>query len=460
VLTGGSATFTGPSTITNILSRVTGGQPSAIDGVLRSEILGANLYLLNPSGVLFGPNASLDVSGSFHGSTADVLRFADGAKFSANLGQESVLTVARPTAFAFLGTTPAAITIQGSPLRVPAGKTLSVVGGDLEIMGNAVLTAHDIPTLEAPSGRLQLASVASPGDVRFSPLELSPDLQVDSFTRLGRLALSQEAFLDTSGNGGGTVLLRGGHVLLENAFMAAANLGNADSPGLGIDVQVRGDVTLNGGALFSGVWGRGNGGGLSVRAPTGTIRVDGGFILTSSQPASRGSVGEIRVEAGTLALAGGGQIGSLARGSGKGGNITVSARESVSISGRDTLSVPSGILSTAAGEPGRISLLAPTVTIDGGAVGAPSLDPGQRAGDISVEAANFSLIGGGLITSSTSTEQHGGDITVKASKSISISGFRRFGEGVIYSGKWDFDRHEGTRQCWQNFHLHAPVDYG
>jgi len=86
VPTGGSATFTGPATISNILSRVTGGQPSAIDGLLRSEIAGANLYLLNPSGVLFGPHASLEVSGSFHVSTADYLRFADGAKFSASLG--------------------------------------------------------------------------------------------------------------------------------------------------------------------------------------------------------------------------------------------------------------------------------------------------------------------------------------------------------------------------------------
>jgi filamentous hemagglutinin family protein len=126
VPTGGSATFTGPNTIANILSRVTGGQPSAIDGVLRSEIAGANLYLLNPSGVLFGPNSSLAISGSFHVSTADFLRFADGAKFSANLGNESVLTVASPAAFGFLGNTPALMTLQGSSLQVPEGRALSV----------------------------------------------------------------------------------------------------------------------------------------------------------------------------------------------------------------------------------------------------------------------------------------------------------------------------------------------
>jgi filamentous hemagglutinin family protein len=101
--TGDTARFDGPTGITNILSRVTGGQLSVIDGRLQSTIPGANLYLLNPSGVLFGPQARLEVGGSFHVSTADFLRFADGANFSAHLGQESVLTVALPTAFGFLG---------------------------------------------------------------------------------------------------------------------------------------------------------------------------------------------------------------------------------------------------------------------------------------------------------------------------------------------------------------------
>src|SRR5215813_10927970 len=86
---GESATFTGPNTIANIIGRVTGGSPSSIDGTIRSQIPGANLYLLNPSGVLFGPNASLDVQGSFHVSTADYLKMADGAQFHAALDKGS-----------------------------------------------------------------------------------------------------------------------------------------------------------------------------------------------------------------------------------------------------------------------------------------------------------------------------------------------------------------------------------
>ena len=65
---------------------------------------------------------------------------------------------------------------------------------------------------------MQLASVASPGEVVFSPLELAPDLQVDSFARLGRLELSQNALLDVRGNGGGTVLLRSGRLLVDQSF--------------------------------------------------------------------------------------------------------------------------------------------------------------------------------------------------------------------------------------------------
>jgi filamentous hemagglutinin family protein len=122
VPTRGSATFTGPGMIDNIIGRVTGGQPSVIDGLLRSEILGANLYLLNPSGVLFGPNASLDVSGSFHVSMADFLRLADGSKFSANLGQDSVLTVAPLWRSGFWGVLQPGLPFEGAHSRSQKGK--------------------------------------------------------------------------------------------------------------------------------------------------------------------------------------------------------------------------------------------------------------------------------------------------------------------------------------------------
>src|SRR5262249_21176848 len=153
--------------------------PSSIDGTIRSQIPGAHLYVLNPSGVILGPNASLDVSGSFHISTADYLRLgdgADGAQFHANLSRHSVLSVAPPAAFGFLSPHPAAIAIQRSGLAVPAGQTLSFIGGDIDFVGDPTLGF-----LQAPGGRIHLASVASPGEVTLD----APHLGTDAFARLG-----------------------------------------------------------------------------------------------------------------------------------------------------------------------------------------------------------------------------------------------------------------------------------
>ena len=102
VETGGRVTFTGPGSVQNVIGRVTGGEPSSIDGTLASTIPDADLYLLNPAGILFGPNARLDVKGSFHASTADELRLADGTVFSALDTTGSTLSVAEPQAFGFL----------------------------------------------------------------------------------------------------------------------------------------------------------------------------------------------------------------------------------------------------------------------------------------------------------------------------------------------------------------------
>ena len=80
---GDVATFTGPANIQNILCRVTGGSASSINGTISSGIAGANFFFINPNGIVFGPNAALNVSGSFAASTANYLKLADGARFVA-----------------------------------------------------------------------------------------------------------------------------------------------------------------------------------------------------------------------------------------------------------------------------------------------------------------------------------------------------------------------------------------
>ena len=101
----------------NILGRITGGNPSTIFGMIQTSGFGnANLFLMNPAGFLFGPNATLNVGGMVAFTTADYLRLADGVRFNAvsDAGADAVLSAAPVAAFGFLGSNPAAIAIQGA----------------------------------------------------------------------------------------------------------------------------------------------------------------------------------------------------------------------------------------------------------------------------------------------------------------------------------------------------------
>ncbi|MDM8563061.1 filamentous hemagglutinin N-terminal domain-containing protein, partial [Candidatus Marithioploca araucensis] len=206
--TGESATFSGPHHVHNIISRVTGGNPSLINGLLRSTIPNANMYFLNPYGIMFGKGASLDVQGSFHASTADTLRLSDGGEFNVRYPNNSSLTVAPVEAFGFLTDTPAAITVQDTELSVSEGKTLSLIGGDLRMNGEPPIYSEtdNIATfntiLSAEFGRINLASVASHGEVVFTESELMLNAK-----ERGQIT-ANNTNINTNGDGGGAIYIR------------------------------------------------------------------------------------------------------------------------------------------------------------------------------------------------------------------------------------------------------------
>ncbi|HEV2300900.1 MAG TPA: filamentous hemagglutinin N-terminal domain-containing protein, partial [Stellaceae bacterium] len=193
LMTGESATFSGPAGIANIIGRVTGGSPSAIDGAIVSAIQGANLFLVNPFGIVFGAHASINVSGSFHASTADYVKLSDGAIFSATNPQGSTFSAAAPAAFGFLNANPPAITVAGSQLA--ANGTLGLVGGPVTITGGS---------LSAPGGMIHIASAMGPGEIPVDPLH-GPAASVTSY---GPVSITQGAILDASS--GGSVFIRAG----------------------------------------------------------------------------------------------------------------------------------------------------------------------------------------------------------------------------------------------------------
>ncbi|MDF2460162.1 MAG: hypothetical protein K0S79_2578, partial [Nitrospira sp.] len=153
---------------TNILGRVTGGNISNIFGMIQTTNFGnANLFLMNPAGFLFGPNATLNVGGMVAFTSADYLRLQGGPNdiFYADPAKPSILTSAPVAAYGFLGSNPGAITVQGSQLSVAPGQSISLVGGNITIQSGTLDNGTLQPArLSAPNGGINLASTASPGE--------------------------------------------------------------------------------------------------------------------------------------------------------------------------------------------------------------------------------------------------------------------------------------------------------
>ncbi|WP_019506853.1 filamentous hemagglutinin N-terminal domain-containing protein [Pleurocapsa sp. PCC 7319] len=141
--------FFNNGTIDNIISRVTGGSISNIDGLIRAN--NANLILINPAGISFGSGASLDIGGAFLGSSATSVNFEDGTVFSADPNQAPLLTVSAPIGVAF-APNPGNIQSQGANLTLESGNTFALIGGNVSL-NNTKITA--------PSGNIEIGSVGS-----------------------------------------------------------------------------------------------------------------------------------------------------------------------------------------------------------------------------------------------------------------------------------------------------------
>ncbi len=227
---GESATFSGPGTVTNVIGRVTGGTASSINGKIDSSSLaGANLYLINPSGIVFGPNATVNVSGSFHASTADYLKMSDGAKFQATNPGGSTLSAAPPAAFGFLTARPSAITVNGSTLG-PLPGTLGIVAGPVSITA-ASSTATTGAALSAPAGTVHVTSVAGTGEVPVDPRNTAA-LTVTNF---GPVDIKGGSKLDVGNPGslgaGGSVFVHAGALTIDASEVSADNYGSEPGGG-------------------------------------------------------------------------------------------------------------------------------------------------------------------------------------------------------------------------------------
>ena len=451
-----SATFSGPSKVKNIIARVTGGNPSYINGTLRSTIPDAEVYFINPFGIFWGENAKLDVQGSFHASTADAVTLGNHGQFNARHPEQSLLAVAPPSAFGFLTDSPAAIIAQDSKLSVPAGNTLSLIGGNLYLNGtppnedSSTLTSG----LSAAFGRLNLASVASQGEVipAKSELKFSPELQ-------GGTIQGNFTEIDASGEGGGDIFIRGGRLELSNSEIKGQTLGDQDGgiiniqvdelalqdnskinarnfgSGKGNDVDIKVTDTLSILNRSSGIFGTsiseeenaGNAGHIKIQA--GQIK-SGGII---SGAAFRADAGDISVQADDILLTGGAYLISTTIGPGRGGNIEVKATGKVTVEGASSEDGwQTGIFATT--KPWREN------------------STGGQGGNIQLEARELLIKDGGRIDASTTTlaaqqtqSDQAGNIVIRVSGEVKLVGVNPHGENVDGFGTGIYVRSLGDR---------------
>ncbi len=458
VPTGGSATFNNALDVQNIISRVTGSSISNIDGLIRANG-SANLFLLNPNGIIFGRDAKLDIRGSFIASTANRLNFADGNFFSATEPQTSpLLTVSVPVGLQF-GQSAGIIQNQSqatrffpesgreSPvgLEVQPNKTLALVGGDVFLEGGTLFTL---------GGRVELGSVAANSLVSLTPIAEGWALGYEGVQNFQNIQLSQ-AIVDTSGKSGernGDVQLRGKQIVItDGSQLAGSNYGanpggnlavkasesvevssgsflntEAFSSGAAgeINIETRRLLVLDGSAISASTQNDGQGGNLSVNAPE-SVEVDGSGKLTqlTTQTFGSGNAGNVEVKTGRLILRNGGQINSSTEiSSGNGGNVFIDAPESVELAGTgisesESPSVfPSGLLSRtkaeATGNGGNLKINTGQLIVRDGAIASVSSQGTGDTGNLEVTAKSILLDNGGKLAAETRSGKGGGKITL------------------------------------------------
>ena len=132
------ANFESAASVRNILARITGGSPSSIDGILQVSGSTANLFLMNPQGMLFGRNARLNVGGSFVATTAHAIQFGNQGSFSATSALPLPLLTVNPSALVYNQRMAAPIQTTSALLQVPDGQSLLLVGGNVLLDGSTL----------------------------------------------------------------------------------------------------------------------------------------------------------------------------------------------------------------------------------------------------------------------------------------------------------------------------------
>ncbi|MFZ1026803.1 MAG: S-layer family protein [Limnoraphis robusta] len=366
VQTGETAFFNNAVEVQNIFSRVTGGSISEINGVLRANGI-ANLFLINPNGIIFGENASLDIGGSFFATSADSIIFANGSEFRAtNPNTPPLLIINIPVGLGFREN-PGKIVNRSFVevdetgveferfigLQVPPEKTLALIGGEVNLEGGRLTTI---------GGRVELGSVAGNSFVSLTTVPEGFTLNYDGVQNFQNISLSNFALIDTSGERGGGIQIQGRQVNLTGDSVVVSNTFGAE-PGENVVVIASESLNMSGDATKLATYSEGTGAAGNLILETGRLTIqNGAFVIT------------------------------VGRGQGQPGNLEVSATESVELVGTTTDELPSGLFAEveaeATGEGRTLSIDTKQLIIrDGAQVSVVTSSTGQGA-DLIINASD------------------------------------------------------------------------
>ncbi|WP_309739533.1 filamentous hemagglutinin N-terminal domain-containing protein, partial [Chamaesiphon sp. OTE_20_metabat_361] len=446
--------FVNPIGVNNIITRVTD-TPSNINGTL--GILGnANLFFLNPNGILFGQNSRLDMAGTFVGSTANGLKFADGNVYGTVNPQVPLLTMTTPVGLQF-GSRIGDINFTGTTglLANYDSNSLVFAGGNITLTGSRLIL---------PNGKVELAAVNDVGSIAIDTTKLTDtratSLAIPDGLRRGDITVQNGARISTAGTNSGNIDLQARQITVAGAesspsVISARSTGNvANTQGGSIKFNATGDVSiagnntgissstlgdinggdititarnlqiLNGAYLEASPYGMGNGGNISIAA-IDTVKIGAPInaqesdILTSAY--GSGNSGNIDVKTAKFSIQDGAKISTGNSDGGASGSLTIAG-----LNGRsaDSIEVSNSEIATSGTISGNINLQTRDLTVVGMGANRAQINArstgnvaNTQGGSIKIDATGDVLISGnntGISSSNTQGAIDGGDIQINA----------------------------------------------
>ncbi len=456
---GQSVDFQATPSTTHIINRVTDGHPSWINGTIMATNTNADLFLINPQGIMFGPGAYLDIQGAFHASTADYLTYGDGSRLYVDPSQQINLTVAAPESFGFLDASVGKIQIDGAHLSVPTGEQISLIGGEISLEAQT--------QLQAPAGRIVLVGVADQGIVTLRAEEPSDISQVAQHADIQLTGSTLYVSNAADSAKTGRIAIQGEQVMIAGGYIGLDNQSAVDATGISLGIEATNLHITDNAYITTTARGAGQGGRIQLQV-VDTLQMDkdadlsattdgvgaGGAVflqagqivsmqdadisvLTRDTQAQAGRGGDVHINAAEIRFTDGAQIWARTEGAGKGGSVRLEARGTVHIQGPgDVLEGPSGMtvstnsIQDTAGDGGTLVIQAENIIFqDGAGILAETYGAG-RGGSVRLQAERQVLFSGqdptgryttGIVVNTNGIGEDagaGGDLTIQAADII------------------------------------------